>query len=103
MHIHASFYLNGQKHRKVWPVFEKLKDIWLEVTEDEGVAFRCAPQDYYKVQGEYVTSYNDLQGRKSMQYILSYLSKQDQKTQGVIYQVSDIPAAPLTGRRRKAS
>jgi hypothetical protein len=103
MHIHASFYLNGQKHRKVWPVFEKLKDIWLEVTEGEGVAFRCAPQDYYKVQGEYVTSYNDLQGRKSMQYILSYLSKQDQKSQGVIYQVSDIPTAPLTGRRRKAS
>ncbi|WP_183272676.1 inovirus-type Gp2 protein [Buttiauxella sp. A111] len=76
MHIHAAFYMNAQKHRKVWPVFEKLKDIWLEVTEGEDVAFRCAPQSYYKVQGECVTPYHDLQGRKGMQYILNYLGKQ---------------------------
>jgi hypothetical protein len=52
---------------------------------------------------DWVTPYDDIKGRKSMQYILSYLSKQEQKTLGVICQLSDIPAPPAAGRRRKVS
>lgn len=31
-HIHAAFYLNGQKHRRAWTVYETLRDTWKYVT-----------------------------------------------------------------------
>lgn len=102
-HIHAAFYLNGQKHRRAWTVFEALRDARKGVTWGEGYAHRCEPKEHYRVRGEWVTAYDDVRGRRGMQYILSYLSKQAQKTQGVICQLSDIPAPPAAGRRRKAS
>ncbi|UTI07587.1 inovirus-type Gp2 protein [Enterobacter hormaechei] len=100
-HIHASFYLNGQKHRRAWTVYETLRDTWKYVTWGEGHTHRCEPREEYRARGEWVTAYDDIKGRKSMQYILSYLSKQEQKTLGVICQLSDIPAPPAAGRRRK--
>ncbi|EJD9017060.1 inovirus-type Gp2 protein [Salmonella enterica subsp. enterica serovar Newport] len=100
-HIHAVFYLNGQKHRRAWTVFEALRDTWKYVTWGEGHTYRCEPKEHYRVRGEWVTAHDDTGGRKGMQYILSYLSKQAQKSRGVIYQLSDIPAAPAAGRRRK--
>lgn len=102
-HIHAAFYLNGQKHRQAWTVFEALRNTWKYVTRDEGHAYRCEPEEHYRVRGERVTAHDDTRGRKGMQYILSYLSKQAQKNRGVIYQLSEIPAAPAAGRRRNAS
>lgn len=102
-HIHAAFYLNGQKHRLAWTVFEALRDIWKDVTWGEGHAYRCEPKEHYRVRGEWVTAYDDIKSRKNMQYILSYLSKQEQKTLGVICQLSAIPASPAAGRRRKHS
>lgn len=102
-HIHAAFYLNGQKHRRAWTVFEALRDTWKYVTWGEGHTHRCEPREEYRARGEWVTPYDDIKGRKSMQYILSYLSKQEQKTLGVICQLSDIPAPPAAGRRRKVS
>lgn len=102
-HIHAAFYLNGQKHRQVWTVFEALRDTWKYVTWEEGHTHRCEPKEHYCVRGEWVTSYDDARGRRGMQYILSYLSKQEQKTLGVICQLSNIPAPRTAGRRRKAS
>ncbi|KTS31259.1 YagK/YfjJ domain-containing protein [Pantoea dispersa] len=100
-HIHAAFYLNGQKHRRAWTVYETLRDTWKYVTWGEGHTHRCEPREEYRARGEWVTAYDDIKGRKSMQYILSYLSKQEQKTLGVICQLSDIPAPPAAGRRRK--
>lgn len=100
-HIHAAFYLNGQKRRRVWTAFEALRDAWKYVTWGEGHAYRCEPKEHYKVRGERVTAYDDIKGRRGMQYILSYLSKQDQKSQGVICQLSGIPAAHSAGRPRK--
>lgn len=102
-HIHAAFYLNGQKHRQVWTVFEALRDTWKYVTWGEGHTHRCEPKEHYRVRGEWVTSYDDARGRRGMQYILSYLSKQAQKSLGVICQLSNIPAPQTAGRRRKAS
>lgn len=102
-HIHAAFYLNGQKHRRAWIVYETLRDTWKYVTWGEGHTHRCEPREEYRARGEWVTAYDDIKGRKSMQYILSYLSKQEQKTLGVICQLSDIPAPPAAGRRRKLS
>ncbi|WP_408913407.1 hypothetical protein ACJUA3_07245 [Citrobacter freundii] len=102
-HIHAAFYLNGQKHRRTWTVYETLRDTWKYVTWGEGHTHRCEPREEYRARGEWVTAYDDIKGRKSMQYILSYLSKQEQKTLGVICQLSDIPAPPAAGRRRKLS
>lgn len=102
-HIHAAFYLNGQKHRRAWTVFEALRGTWKYVTWGEGHTHRCEPREEYRARGEWVTAYDDIKGRKSMQYILSYLSKQEQKTLGVICQLSDISAPPAAGRRRKLS
>lgn len=102
-HIHAAFYLNGQKHRRAWTVYETLRDTWKYVTWGEGHTHRCEPREEYRARGEWVTAYDDIKGRKSMQYILSYLSKQEQKILGVICQLSDIPAPPAAGRRRKTS
>ncbi|MDM3196618.1 inovirus-type Gp2 protein [Raoultella ornithinolytica] len=102
-HIHAVFYLNGQKHRQVSTVFETLRDTWKYVTWEEGHTHRYEPKERYRLRGEWVTAYDDIKCRKNMQYILSYLSKQEQKTLGVICQLSDIPAPPGAGRRRKAS
>ncbi|MBA0217736.1 inovirus-type Gp2 protein [Pectobacterium brasiliense] len=102
-HIHAAFYLNGQKRRRAWGVFEALRDTWKYVTWEEGYSYRCESKEHYKVRGEWVTAHDDIKGRKGMQYILSYLSKQDQKNQGVICQLSSIPAAHVSGRRRKTS
>jgi len=100
-HIHAVFYLNGQKRRKAWPAFELLREIWEKITEGEGLAFRCAPQAHYKVQGERVTAYDDYSGRQDMQYILSYLSKTDQKNGKAIGHWSEVPPPARNGRRRK--
>ncbi|WP_316043731.1 hypothetical protein [Enterobacter asburiae] len=47
-----------------------------------------------------MTSHSDTKGRKGMQYILSYLSKQDQKGEKVVCQLSDVPAVNRCGRRR---
>ncbi|MCU6359064.1 inovirus-type Gp2 protein [Enterobacter quasiroggenkampii] len=102
-HIHAAFYLNGQKHRKIWPTFKTLQTLWSEITREEGCAYRCTPQKYYKVQGERVTSHSDMKGRKGMLYILSYLSKQDQKGEKVVCQLSNIPAPAVGGRRRRCA
>lgn len=99
-HIHAAFYLNGQKHRKVWSIFEDIRDIWANVTEGDGYAHRCEPKEHYRVKGEWVTSYDDDEGRDRMLYILSYLSKQDQKKERVIYHVSEIPKPARRGRPR---
>ncbi|TKY80864.1 inovirus-type Gp2 protein [Pectobacterium polonicum] len=99
-HIHAAFYLNGQKHRKVWAVFEDIRDIWANVTEGDGYAHRCEPKEHYRVKGEWVTSYDDDEGINRMLYILSYLSKQDQKTERIIYQVSEISQPTRRGRPR---
>jgi len=102
-HIHAAFYINGQRHRKVWSFWEAIKALWEDITDEEGYAHRCEPKGHYRVRGERVVSFSDSRGREGMQYILSYLSKQAQKNRGVIYQLSDIPAAPAAGRRRNAS
>lgn len=101
-HIHAAFYINGQKRRKAWPIFERLRELWAELTEGEGLAYHCAPQDYYKVQGEYVTAHDDYTSRQGMQYILSYLSKTDQKNGKAIGHWSKVPEPPRSGRRRKS-
>lgn len=50
-HIHAVFYLNGQKHRQVWTVFETLRDTWKYVTWAEGHTHRCEPREEYRARG----------------------------------------------------
>ncbi|GAB1437297.1 inovirus-type Gp2 protein [Providencia sp.] len=99
-HIHAAFYINGQRHRKVWHFWEDIRDIWEEVTEGEGYAYHCEPKPYYPVRGERVIKYSDEDGRSDMKYILSYLGKDSQRTERRIYQVSDIPTERQIGRKR---
>ncbi|MEP9232399.1 hypothetical protein ABKT30_09680 [Enterobacter hormaechei] len=99
-HIHAAFYINGQRHRKVWCFWESIRDLWEDITNGEGYAHRCEPKGHYRVRGERVISFSDNRGREGMQYILSYLGKQSQRTERRIYRVSAVPAPVSSGRRR---
>lgn len=100
-HIHAAFYLNGQRHRKVWCYWEVIQSLWEDITDGEGYAHRCEPKGHYRVRGERVVSFCDSRGREGMQYILSYLGKQSQRTERRIYRVSAVPAPAVSGRRRR--
>lgn len=100
LHIHAAFYINGQRHQKVWSFWENIRDIWDEVTEGEGYAHHCEPKPYYPVRGERVIKHSDKKRRSGMKYILSYLGKDSQRTERRIYQLSDIPTAKQIGRKR---
>ncbi|EPE4065227.1 rolling circle replication-associated protein [Enterobacter hormaechei] len=102
-HVHAAFYLNGQRHRKVWCFWETIQSLWEDITDGEGYAHRCEPKGHYRVRGERVVSFSDSRGREGMQYILSYLGKQSQRTARRIYRVSAVPAPAVSGRRRKYS
>ncbi|WP_272572350.1 inovirus-type Gp2 protein [Providencia sp. PROV258] len=99
-HIHAAFYINAQRHRKVWNFWEYIRDIWEEITEGEGYAHHCEPKPYYRVRGEQVIKYSDKEGRRDMKYILSYLGKDSQRTERRVYQLSNIPTARQIGRKR---
>lgn len=102
-HVHAAFYLNGQRHRKVWCFWEAIRDLWEDITDGEGYVHRCEPKAYYRVRGECVVAFSDSRGRQGMTFILSYLGKQSQRTERRIYRVSAVPAPVASGRRRKAS
>lgn len=98
-HIHAAFYINGQRHRKVWC-------FWEATTGGEGYAHRCEPKPHYRVRGEWLVAFSDKKGRQGMQYILnilSYLGKQSQRPGRRIYRVSAVPAPAVSGRRRSGA
>ncbi|WP_447088787.1 hypothetical protein ACOTR2_02010 [Enterobacter asburiae] len=102
-HVHAAFYLNGQRHRKVWCFWEAIQSLWEDITDGEGYAHRCEPKGHYRVRGERVVSFSDSRGRHGMTYVLSYLGKQSQRTERRIYRVSVVPVPAVSGRRRKYS
>lgn len=102
-HIHAAFYINGQRHRKVWSFWEAIGALWEDITDGEGYTHRCKPKRHYRVRGERVVSFSDSKGREGMEFILSYLGKQTQRTAHRIYRVSTVPAPAMSGRRRKHS
>lgn len=103
IHIHAAFYLDGQRHRKIWNTWQIINSLWIDITEEEGYTHRCTPQSHYRVRGEWVIRHDDRKGRNGMTYILSYLSKVDQKEGELIYQLSDIPERNRKGRPRRQS
>ncbi|PNU36845.1 inovirus-type Gp2 protein [Serratia marcescens] len=99
-HVHAAFYIDGQRHRKVWPFWEQIKHLWEIITELEGYAHRCEPKPFYRVRGERVVVASDERGRRGMQYILSYLGKREQRTARPIYRVSPVTVVVRRGRPR---
>ena len=101
-HVHAAFYLNGQRHRKVWCFWEAIQSLWGDITDGEGYAHRCEPKGHYRVRGERVVSFSNSRGRQGMAFILSYLGKQSQRTARRIYRVSAVPAPAVSGRRRRS-
>lgn len=100
-HVHAAFYIDGQRHRKIWLFWEQIKHLWERITELEGYAHWCEPKSCYRVRGERVVAASDVRGRRGMQYILSYMGKQEQRTARPIYRVSTVPAPVRRGRPRR--
>ncbi len=100
-HIHAAFYIDGQRHRKIWLFWERIRACWERITELEGYAHWCEPKSCYRVRGGRVVAASDVRGRGGMQYILSYMGKQEQRTTRPIYRVSSIPAPDRRGRPRR--
>lgn len=103
LHVHAAFYINGQEHCKIWMFWEQIKHLWETVTQGEGYAHHCEPKAHYRIQGERVVAFSDTRGREGMQYILSYLAKQSQRTERPIYRLSTVPVPPRRGRPRNQS
>lgn len=97
MHIHAAFYINGQRHRKAWCFWKYTRDIWEKVTEGEGYAHHCEPKPCYQVHGERVINYSEKKSHSDMKCILSYLGKDSQRAERRIYQISNIPSARQIG------
>lgn len=100
-HVHAAFYIDGQRHRKAWPFWKKIQQRWNAITQREGYAHRCEPKPYYRAKGEWVIAASDTLGRKGLQYILSYLAKLSQRTKRPVYRLSSVPAPTLKGRPRQ--
>lgn len=100
LHVHAAFYINGQVHCKIWMFWEQIKHLWETVTQGEGYAHHCEPKAHYLIQGERVVAFSDTRGREGMQYILSYLAKQSQRTERPIYQLSPVSIPVARGRPR---
>lgn len=44
-HVHAAFYLNGQRHRKVWCFWEAIQSLWEDITDGEGYATAVSLRD----------------------------------------------------------
>lgn len=100
LHVHCAFYIDGQKHRKAWSFWEAISQYWKAVTQGGGYAYHCVPKPQYRVRGERVVSFSDRRGRKGMRYILSYLAKQEQRTERPVYFASRVPEAIQRGRPR---
>ncbi|QLY53832.1 inovirus-type Gp2 protein [Citrobacter freundii] len=100
-HAHCAIFINAQIRNKAWPVFMEIKKQWEGITEEEGYAHRCAPQNHYEVRCEEVTRYYEEDGINAMKYILSYMAKEAQKPDGINARVSYIADEIRTGRRRK--
>jgi hypothetical protein len=100
-HVHAAFYIDGQRYRKAWPFWEQIQSRWDDITKGDGYSHRCEPKSFYRAKGEWVVAASDTQGRKGMQYILSYLAKLSQCTERPVYWLSFVPAPVLRGRPRQ--
>ncbi|MEY1569781.1 hypothetical protein AB7Z81_15110 [Providencia manganoxydans] len=102
-HIHAVFYINGQRYQRVWNFWQDIRAIWKAVTEGEGYAYHCTPQAHYRVQGERVIAHDDMRGRQGLQHVLKYLAKESQRTPRRVYQYSEVPEKQKGGRKRRVN
>ncbi|WP_313667140.1 inovirus-type Gp2 protein [Atlantibacter sp.] len=100
-HAHCAIFINGQLRNKPWVVFEEIEREWKCITEKEGYAHRCTPQRHYKVRSEQITAHDNKAGVNDMKYILSYMAKVDQKPDGSILRVSQVPNNSNRGRPRR--
>lgn len=109
-HIHAIFFLNGNKHEKDGYFANEFTAYWDKLTNGKGCTYNChmAKQKYKRI-GIGMVRYTDTEKRAVLESCIQYLCKQDQyfmfsSLKGIkTVQISRVPSNHTkVGRPRKA-
>lgn len=104
LHIHALFFINGQKHQKYYPFYRWLNDFWKNHTCGASHTVDCNDAKNYKhsVVGK-SKNYYDAGCSQGIVYLARYFSKKKQKDNiphFYRYFVSGVDAKTSRGRPR---
>ncbi len=104
-HFHVMFYLDGQSFKSSYRIARYIGERWVTKTEGEGIYHISNKKPYHQVSGTKMILHNDRRRQREIEYILSYMAKEEQKEalETLIYDVSLIPPVSGRGRPRKSS
>lgn len=78
-HVHALFFLNGQKHREDITWAKIFRDYWEKITKQQGCTYICNMQkEKYRHCGIGLLHYADKEKRQNLQLVVNYICKTDQ-------------------------
>ncbi|HDM8356044.1 TPA: hypothetical protein ACGE8L_004712 [Yersinia enterocolitica] len=83
-HVHAVFYLNGQKHNNAYLTVRFIGDEWARHTSNEGYFYHCKSKKEFVASIERVVDHRNNEDINNLRYIISYLAKKNQKD-GFVY------------------
>ncbi|MEI7377864.1 rolling circle replication-associated protein [Dickeya chrysanthemi] len=101
IHVHAIFYLNGQKHQKSFPFIRQIGELWQKITSNEGKYEYCKPKDYHKDNINRLVNYSNKDEVDSLRRIASYLAKESQKNSYLVWGYNEVPEPARQGRPRR--
>lgn len=78
-HYHFIFFMDGNKHFKDAYFVQMLGELWMEITEKQGIFHNCNKSKFkYRHLAIGCISHDDEEARKNLEIVMSYLSKTDQ-------------------------
>lgn len=101
LHVHAVFYLNGQKHNNPYMLVRMIGDEWAACTDNEGYFHHCKNKREFVASVERVVDHRNPEDINNLRYIISYLAKNSQKGIGVYVDKNNIPLRSNRGRPRQ--
>jgi hypothetical protein len=99
-HAHIVFYLDRHLNQATYPIAERVRTIWREITQREGYYNRCEYKPTYEVSIDRPVNYGDTEAIDNLRYIISYLAKEEQKHGHYHYGASEVPPPSGLGRPR---
>jgi len=101
LHVHAVFYLNGQKHNNPYMLVRIIGDEWSASTNDEGYFHHCRNKKAFVASVERVVDHRNTDDINDLRYIISYLAKTTQKETGIYMDRNSIAVRSNRGRPRQ--
>ena len=78
-HYHFIFFMDGNKHFKDTYFAQMLGELWIEITENQGIFHNCNASKFkYRNLAIGCISHDDEEARQNLEIVMSYLSKTDQ-------------------------